>query len=166
MENIYIKLDWDLVEKIYIDKAKRLKRIAYKRVQNIEVAEDIVQNTMESICKIVNKNNRIYNLDAWVNTILKYRCIDIFRKNNSMQYFSNDVLENYLIEEEVNTIENINLYHVLNDLEELDMKLIIYKFIYGFNNTEISKIFGCCSQTVARKINKALEVMRNKLRTE
>ena len=104
MENNYIKLDWDLVEKIYIDKAKRLKRIAYKRVQNIEVAEDIVQNTMESICKIVNKNNRIYNLDAWVNTILKYRCIDIFRKNNSIQYFPNDVLENYLIEEEMNTI--------------------------------------------------------------
>ena len=72
----------------------------------------------------------------------------------------------FLQEEEVNTIENINLYHVLNDLEVLDMKLIIYKFIYGFNNTEISKIFGCCSQTVARKINKALEVMRNKLRTE
>lgn len=55
MENNYIELDWDLVEKIYVDKAKILKRIAYKRVHNIEVAEDIVQNTMESICKIVNK---------------------------------------------------------------------------------------------------------------
>ncbi len=78
MENNYINLDWDLVEKIYIDKSKRLKKIAYKRVNDIEVAEDIVQNTMESICKRVNKDNKIYNLDAWVYTILKYRCIDIF----------------------------------------------------------------------------------------
>ena len=166
MENNYIELDWDLVEKIYVDKAKMLKKIAYKRVHNIEVAEDIVQNTMESICKIVNKNNRIYNLDAWINTILKYRCIDVYRKNNSIQYFSNDVIENCLIEEEIDTIDNINLYHALKDLEELDMKFIIYKFIYGFNNTEISRIFGCCSQTVTRKINKALEIMRNKLRIE
>ena len=166
MENNYIELDWDLVEKIYVDKAKILKRIAYKRVHNIEVAEDIVQNTMESICKIVNKNNRIYNLDAWINTILKYRCIDVYRKNNSIQYFSNDVIENCLIEEEIDTIENINLYHALKDLEELDMKFIIYKFIYGFNNTEISRIFGCCSQTVTRKINKALEITRNNLRIE
>ncbi len=80
MENNYINLDWDLVEKIYIDKSKRLKKIAYKRVNDIEVTEDIVQNTMESICKRVNKDNKIYNLDAWVYTILKYRCIDIFRK--------------------------------------------------------------------------------------
>lgn len=125
-----------------------------------------MQNTMESICKIVNKNNRIYNLDAWINTILKYRCIDVYRKNNSIQYFSNDVIENCLIDEEIDKIENINLYHALKDLEELDMKFIIYKFIYGFNNTEISRIFGCCSQTVTRKINKALEIMRNKLRIE
>lgn len=59
MENKYINLDWDLVEKIYIDKEKRLKRIAYKRVNDIEIAEDIVQNTMESICKRVNKNYRL-----------------------------------------------------------------------------------------------------------
>ena len=49
MENNYINLDWNLVEKIYIDKSKRLKKIAYKRVNDIEVAEDIVQNTMESM---------------------------------------------------------------------------------------------------------------------
>lgn len=99
MENNYINLDWDLVEKIYIDKAKRLKKIVYKRVNDIEVAEDIVQNTMESICKRVNKDNKIYNLDAWVYTILKYRCIDIFKRKNIVQYFSNEILENYLIEE-------------------------------------------------------------------
>ncbi len=99
MEKNYINLDWNLVEKIYSDKVKRLKRIAYKRVNDIEVAEDIVQNTMESICKRVNK----------------------------------------------------------------DKKIVIYKFIYGFNNTEISKIFGCCNQTVTRKIEKSLEIMREKL---
>ncbi len=163
MEKNYINLDWNLVEKIYSDKVKRLKRIAYKRVNDIEVAEDIVQNTMESICKRVNKDNKIYNLDAWVYTILKYRCIDIFRRKNIVQYFSNEILENYLIEEELNTIENMNLYNVLNNLEELDKKIVIYKFIYGFNNTEISKIFGCCNQTVTRKIEKSLEIMREKL---
>ncbi len=166
MENNYINLNWNLVEKIYSDKAKRLKRIAYRRINDIEIAEDIVQNTMESICKRVNKDNRIYNLDAWVNTILKYRCIDIFRKSNTIQYFSNDVLEKYLIEEELDTIENMNLYNALNDLEELDRDFIIYKFIYGFNNTEISKIFGCCNQTVKRRIDKSLKIMRNKLRIE
>lgn len=127
MENNYIELDWDLVEKIYVDKAKILKRIAYKRVHNIEVAEDIVQNTMESICKIVNKNNRIYNLDAWINTILKYRCIDVYRKNNSIQYFSNDVIENCLIEEEIDTIENINLFMALTIQKFLEFLDVVVK---------------------------------------
>ena len=151
VEYNYINLDWELVEKIYIDKAKRLKKIAYKRVNDIEIAEDIVQNTMEYICKRVNKDNRIYNLDIWVNVILKYKCLDIFRKNNNIQYFSDDVLEIYLIEEEVNKIENINLYNALNDLEKLDRDIIMCKFIYGFNNKEISKIFGCCNKTVTKK---------------
>ena len=160
MENNYINLDWNLVERIYIDKAKRLKRIAYRRVNDVEIAEDIVQNTMESICKRVNKDNKIYNLDAWVNTILKYRCIDIFKRSNTIQYFSSDDLDKYLIEEELNTIENINLYNALNDLDELNRKFIICKFIYGFNNTEISKMFGCCDKTVKRKIDKSLKIMR------
>lgn len=104
-----------------------LKKIAYKRVHDIEVAEDIVQNTMESICKIVNKNNRIYNLDAWINTILKYRCIDVYRKNNSIQYFSNDVIENCLIEEEIDTIDNINLFMALTIQKFLEFLDVVVK---------------------------------------
>ena len=165
MENNYINLDWNLVEEIYNDKAKRLKRIAYRRVNDIEIAEDILQNTMETICKKVDKDNRIYNIDAWINTILKYKCIEIFRKSKVIQYFSSDGLENYLIEEELNTIEKINLYNALNDLEKRDREFIVCKFIYGYNNTEISKMFGCCSKTVKRKIDKSLERMRYKLKS-
>lgn len=92
-ENNYAELDWVLVEKIYIDKIKILKRIAYRRINNKELVEDVVQNTMELICKRVGKDNKIYNLDAWIYTILKYKCIDIYKRKNITQYFPDEVLE-------------------------------------------------------------------------
>lgn len=52
---------------------------------------------------------------------------------------------------------------MLNSLGKLDRKIIIYKFIYGFNNTEMAKMFGCCNTTIGRKISKSLEIMRNGL---
>lgn len=77
MENNYIKLDWDLVEKIYIDKEKMLKNVAYKRVQNIEVAEDIVQNTMESIL-IVGLYDETVGKKQSNMKVFSEQCLDIW----------------------------------------------------------------------------------------
>lgn len=46
-----IYLDWNLVERIFADEQRKLKRVAYKR-------------------------NKIYNIKAWIYTILKYKCIE------------------------------------------------------------------------------------------
>ncbi len=161
--NTYTQLNWNLVEDIYLNKYTHLRKIAYRRVFDVEMAEDIVQDTMESICKSVYKESKIYNIDAWTYTILKYKCIKVYRRKNSIQYFSNDVLEETLIQEELNTIEDINLYIALNELEKTDREIIIYKFIYGFKYNEISKICGYSYKTIKRKIDKSLEILRNKL---
>lgn len=116
-------------------------------------------NNIDEIMEVIKESDALK--EHWKNYHSKFSyakdisyeyIMEVLEKNNSIQYFSNDVLENYLIEEEMDTIKNMNLYHVLNDFEELDMKFIIYKFIYGFNTTEISRFFGCCTQTVTRKI--------------
>lgn len=161
-----IYLDWNLVERIFVDEQRNLKRVAYKRVCNIENAEDIVQNTMESICRSVYKRNKIYNLKAWIYTILKYKCIEIYRNKDIVQYCSNDILDNYNIEYVMDDIENINLHNALNVLKEQDKRILIYKFIFGFNNTELSKMMGCCDRTIKRKIDKSLILLRKKLETE
>lgn len=159
----YIYMNWNLVERIFLDEQRNLKRIAYKRVYNIENAEDIVQNTMESICRSVYRQNKIYNLKAWIYTILKYRCIDFYRKTDIVYYCSNDILDNYTIDTVMDDIEDLNLYNALNILKEQDKRILIYKFIYGLKNNEISKIFGCCDKTIKRKIDKSLSLLRNKL---
>ena len=159
----YIYMDWNLVERIFIEEKRNLKRIAYKRVYNVENAEDIVQNTMETICTSVYKRNKIYNLKAWIYKILKYRCIDFYRKNGKVHYCTNDILDNYNIDTVMDDIENLNLYNALNVLREQDKRILIYKIIYGLKNNEISKIFGCCDRTIQRKVAKSLSLLRNKL---
>lgn len=57
----YIKLNWDLVENICMQKYNHLKRIAYRRLYNMQMAEDAVQDTMESICINVTKQNKMVN---------------------------------------------------------------------------------------------------------
>lgn len=162
-DNNSIKLDWNLVEDIYLNQYKHLKKVAYRRLDSKEKAEDAVQDTMEVICKNVNKENNIYNIDAWVYTILKYKCLNLFKRKYKMQYFPNDALEEFMIQEELDTITDINLYNELNNLEKMEREIIIYKFIYGFKYTEISKICGCSYGKIKRKINKSLETLKSKL---
>lgn len=161
--SILIQLSRKVVEDIYLDKYRHLKRIAYRRLNNKEKAEDVVQDTMEAICKNIYKEIEIYNIDAWVYTILKYKCLNQFKRSSRIQYFQNDIIEESLIKEELSTIENINLNNAINELEKMDRKIIIYKFIYGFNNTEISKICGCCYRTVKRRIDNSLKILKSKL---
>ena len=125
--------------------------------------QKILYKIQESLCKSVHKQNEIYNIDAWTYTILKYNCINVFRKTKSIQYFPHNILEDTIIQEDLNTIEDINLNVALNDLEKIDREIIIYKYIYGFKYTEISKIYGYSYGTIKRKIDKSLKILKNKL---
>lgn len=130
------------------------------------MAEDIAQDTMEVICKNINKENEIHNIDAWVYTILKYKCLNGLKRKGKIQYFPNNIIEESLVQEELNTIEDINLYNALNKLEEVNRKIIIYKFIYGFSNTEISKMVGYCYGTIKRRVDISLGILKNELISE
>ena len=160
----YITLNYDLVEEIYKNYQKKFYKISYKRTRNIERAKDITQNTLEVILKSVGKNKKISNLDAWLYTILKYKCYDTSKNKNLINYYSNDILENYMFENVVDLMEKIDLYDALKELNEVNRKIIIYKYVYGFSNKEIANFCKCSDSTVRRKIYKSLEIMREKLK--
>lgn len=158
-----IDLNYNLIVDIYNNYYKKFYRLAYKRTGNIENAKDITQNTMEAICKRVGKKNNIYNLNSWLYTILKYKCYDIYKKKNRIQYYANDVLENYLIEDEINEIENIDLYDTLKGLNDLERKMVICRFVYGFKNSEIANFCNCSYSAVKRKLDNSLKILKEKL---
>lgn len=162
MENI--EINHELVEEIYINKKTNLNKIAYRRTNNKDISEDIIQNAMEDICKSIGTRKNIYNLDAWVYTILKYKCYKSWRNKNKIEYYPDEILNSYIEKNENDIIENINLTIALETINKKERDFIIYKYIYGFKNTEIAKIFNCSDKTVSKRINKTLQKLREKLK--
>lgn len=163
VEKEYLELDYNLFEKIFMEYYKKLRWYAYKKFRDLDLADDIVQNVMMEIWKSTKNESKVYSLEGWIKTILKFRCIDAYnRKKNIKEIYSDEILEN-LCEDKIEMFDKAELNEALNKLQEPDRKFVIYNLVYGYKLIEIAKYFGCSSKTITRKIRKSLEILRKEL---
>ena len=159
-----IEIDSKFVEEIYINKRNSMTNIARRRMRNIEMAEDATQNAMEDICKYIGKQKDLYNLDAWVYTILKHKCYRGLRNTDKIEYYPEEILENIVGTCETEIIDKMSLSMALESLNEEERQFVFYKYIYGLNYAEIAEKFGYCDKTVSKRTKKALQKLNEILK--
>lgn len=155
-------------ERLYNQYKKLLKYIAVDMLQDEFLAEDAVHEAFIKLTrhiKGVDENDR-HKTKAFVVIIIKSVCKDMLRKDSNkativsleemdnMGYTSNDSFENIELQE---------VYSVIESLPDTYREIIELKLYYNLSDKEISDIIGINNATVRKRIQRAKEILRNKL---
>lgn len=152
------------VEQWYITYYKMMRKIAYDIVQDLDLAEDMVNS---AFIRIIKNYEKIYSLDCYkrvdyfVKTI-KSVSIDYLRKNNKMKELpydeevANDVHkvtrdtdithnpeERYINEEDIEAVAD-----AMEQLSDRDAIVIWAKYFMEMSNKEIESNFGIDAKQV------------------
>jgi RNA polymerase sigma-70 factor (ECF subfamily) len=160
-------------ENIYNEHIDQLYRFTLFRVSDKEKAIDIVQDVFFKYFKYLtdslsNENELEFNHKAFLFKTIRNTIIDHYRKKQSQSL--DDLLEagyEYSSDEDIshNTSVDIDYKAVVKSLKGLDLdsqELVYMRFIEGLSLADISEITGQKENTIAVKIHRILEKLKQR----
>lgn len=158
----------EIVEKIYDENRKFFLQVA-KEITHSEVcAEDAVSN---AFLKIIQNIKQIADLPChklipYCVVIVKNCAIDIIRGDKKYVNGTDDQIQNCLSDAISPEMESINeenalfIRKLLFKLKDDDRKLLLLKYVYGMNYTEISGSLMISEVATRKRCQRALEKLR------
>ncbi|MFD2044586.1 sigma-70 family RNA polymerase sigma factor [Ornithinibacillus salinisoli] len=149
-------------EKIILAEKHRLYRIAFLYVKNENDAVDIVQDSTYKSLISIGKIKDVNQVSAWLKRITINCAIDFLRRQKKIVPFENgnvDLKEERTIHSE----EKIDLYQLLDYLNERDKTVIILKYYEDLTNREIADILQCPEGTVKSSLHRSLKLLKGKI---
>lgn len=143
--------------------------IAMQKVNNIEDAEECVQDTFLYVVKNFHKIGVVDSKQTkcYLSTIVTGFAIDIYNDSVKKDFVSNDNedAENGLSELEY--FENFNSFEIASVIDEIlddESKVYLYlKYIYGYKSREIAEIYKVNDTFVRKKLQYAREKLKKHL---
>ena len=136
------------MDAIYIKYYKNVYNFLYKLTNDVELSEELTQETFYTAIKKINTLKNKESIRTWLYQIAKNKWKDYLKKNkkNIVNLDENNIenlAANYNIEEDMITKDNIiELFKKIHMLD-IDTREIIYlKIIRNFTFKEISQILG------------------------
>ena len=164
----------ELFHQIYTDNCKLMYKLAYDILHNKEDAEDAVQASFVSLAESFEKIESIdcSKVSGLCTLITRHKAMDMVRKKKHISPKSIDEDEWFddrperMPEKSFERKERIRYVKwLLEKLPASSKDIMILKYYYGLSYSEISKIIGLSSKTVAMKVYRAKlkirEVMEN-----
>lgn len=143
----------------------------YRYVKDIEIAEDISQDTFVYV--LVNKKEYDfkYNLKTYLYTIAKCRAINYLKKYKKEYSIENQNINQFIFEEKIesNLIKEENkkeLQNVLKNLPEKYQNVIYLKYFKNFKYKEISIILNITMPKVKILIHRAKKMIESNIKKE
>ena len=114
-------------------------------------------------------------LNRYICVSLRNKCITLAKENynelNHRIQFEDEVEEVGILEQaflkldvqkniQFETIQSVELEEALNGLSPKQKDVIVYKYIYGFSDVEIGKMFNISRMAVNRLKNRAFEILK------
>ncbi|MDL4842075.1 sigma-70 family RNA polymerase sigma factor [Aquibacillus rhizosphaerae] len=149
-------------EKIIEFEKDRLYRIAYLYVKNENDAVEIVQQTAYKAFISIDKLKKPEQSSAWLKRIAINNSIDFLRQQKKVTPFIKETLE-AIPAKEINIDDKMDLYQLIDQLDERQKTIIILKYYEDLPNHEIAKIIGCPEGTVKSSLHRTLLMLRRKM---
>ena len=145
-------------------------------LQNIEVAQDIVQDTLLQAMITWGFNGIPDNPSAWLYRVAKNKAIDFLRREKKFREVGPQY--SYLLQSEYTLTSAVNNLFLENEIQDSQLRMmfacchpaiaeesqiaLILKTLCGLSVSEISKAFLTTEETIAKRIYRAKE----KIKTE
>ena len=136
------------MDAIYKKYCKCVYNFLYKLTNDIELSEELTQETFYTAIKKINTLNKKESIRTWLYQIAKNKWKDYLRKNkkaniNLDENTVENLVANYDIEEDMIAKDNIIEFYKKIHMLDIDTREIIYlKIIRNFTFKEISQILG------------------------
>lgn len=144
----------------------KLYAAAYKRLQNRELTEEVIQDLFISLWERRKTLEINTTIEAYLFSSVKYLVIAQYKKNNLFEQYSNTVLQN----DDSNFTEQMVAFDELNEayqqalqaLPERCREIFLMKRT-GLSQREISERLDISEKTVENQMTKALKILREAL---
>jgi len=136
------------VDAIYKKYCKCVYNFLYKLTNDIELSEELTQETFYTAIKKINTLNKKESIRTWLYQIAKNKWKDYLKKNKKANIDLDEntvenLVANYDIEEDMIAKDNIIEFYKKIHMLDIDTREIIYlKIIRNFTFKEISQILG------------------------
>ena len=162
--------DYEKMEELYELYEQKIYYVAYSILNNIQQAEDIVQETFITLYQNLEK---IYNLNTqelkrYILRIAKNKTIDSYRKNKRHKMFleeyqkeSPEVADENIEEWEQRLMSEDQIDTLLTVLNESYRHVFKYKVFYNLTYQEISNLMGITEVNVRKQFERARKRVQN-----
>ena len=136
------------MDAIYKKYCKCVYNFLYKLTSDIELSEELTQETFYTAIKKINTLNKKESIRTWLYQIAKNKWKDYLKKNQKANIDLDEntvenLVANYDIEEDMIAKDNIIEFYKKIHMLDIDTREIIYlKIIRNFTFKEISQILG------------------------
>ena len=136
------------MDAIYKKYCKCVYNFLYKLTSDIELSEELTQETFYTAIKKINTLNKKESIRTWLYQIAKNKWKDYLKKNKKANIDLDEntvenLVANYDIEEDMIAKDNIIEFYKKIHMLDIDTREIIYlKIIRNFTFKEISQILG------------------------
>ena len=139
---------------------ERLYKIAYTYTKNQDLALDIVQESVTKALENIHKLRQEEFVKTWFYRILINEALQTVKKNK--KYIEFELLENekYTNNNEENIVENIDIYNIIEKLNEKLKTVIILRFFENLKIEEIAIITKTNTSTVKSRLYKGLNEIK------
>lgn len=148
----------------YQNTYKGVFSFVYSYVKNWHTSEDILQETYIKVKLNADKFKAGTNSSAWLLQIAKNTCIDYLRKQESKP---TEEIKDYNANYSLDVAGSMYMHDLLNKyLDDVDRQIVLLHVIEGYKNREIAKILDIPLGTVLWRYNKALKILKDKIKEE
>lgn len=160
------------MDAIYIKYCKCVYNFLYKLTNDIELSEELTQETFYTAIKKINTLNKKESIRTWLYQIAKNKWKDHLRKNKKAnidleENTVENLVANYDIEEDMIAKDNIIEFYKKIHMLDIDTREIIYlKIIRNFTFKEISQILGKNEEWARTKFYRGKLKLKESLKDE
>jgi len=143
-------------------------------LQNMEIAQDLVQDTLLQAMSTWSYKSIPDNPSAWLYRVAKNKAIDFLRREKRFRDISPQF--SYLLESEYTLSSTVNDLFLENEIEDSQLRMmfacchpviaeesqitLILKTLCGLSVTEIAKAFLTSDETISKRIYRAKEKIK------
>lgn len=160
------------MDAIYKKYCKCVYNFLYKLTNDIELSEELTQETFYTAIKKINTLKDKESIRTWLYQIAKNKWKDYLRKNkkaniNLDENTVENLVANYDIEEDMIAKDNIIEFYKKIHMLDIDTREIIYlKIIQNFTFKEISQILGKNEEWARKKFYRGKLKLKESLKNE
>lgn len=158
-------MDAERFKKEFLPYHQKLYRIAYRMLQNPDIAQDMVQDTYIKLWERRNEMQDMGNTESFAVVVLRNLCLDFLKKPKQEPLGDHrpEVTESLSLSEHMDMKENLTcVKEIIEHLPDQQRLVMMFKHWDDYSDKEIEDITGLSSVNIRVILSRARKTVREK----